>query len=223
MCLPQRQYTDVKNIDKDKFKIGNIGWFPILRPSLSASPANIHTKFGYICAKAYPVVIFGKFDDFMLGLIISTSNGNGLNFKGPSIKGRSVPVVTESSSISTSSDWGQQHLQPKRKLRVKGSSGYIPPTGAYVDMFNTISIPYDSRFQIEGRILPEDVLPMNQMRFSATLYSARPMTVSDNIGVCNWLGNWAFRANSEEALILVLQKMAGSKRLFGLNEIKKKA
>ncbi|CAI9637870.1 unnamed protein product [Alternaria burnsii] len=221
ICLPRRQYTDVKGVEKDEFKIGDIGWFPVLRPSLSASPTDIHTEFGYICAKSYPLIVINKLEDCMIGLIISTSNGNGLRLKSSSVKRRSVPVVSKSAHISCSSDWGQD-LHPRKMLRVESSSGYIPPIGAYIDMLNVIMIPYDSRFQIKGRILGEDALALRKMMLSAALIPMIPQTVSDVNAFFKWLGDCASKAKVGEALIPVLQQMANSRRSIELEKAQKK-
>ncbi|CAN9437042.1 unnamed protein product [Alternaria alternata] len=223
ICLPRREYADVKGVEKDEFKIGDIGWFPVLRLSLSASPTDIHSEFGYICAKSYPVIITRKLDDCMLGLIVSTSNGNGLRLKSSDVKSRSVPIVTELSCTSTSSDWGK-YLHPRRMLRVEGSSGYVPPAGAYVDMFNVIMIPYDTRFQIKGKLRKEDVSALNPMRLSAALLFSTPSSTGPRvINYCTWLANHAFKANVGDALIPVLQQMANSRRLLELEKAQKTA
>ncbi|CAN9152145.1 unnamed protein product [Alternaria alternata] len=222
ICLPQKQYAHVKDVEKDKFERGDIGWFPVLRPSLSASPTDIHTEFGYICAKSYPVIITKKLEDCMLGLMISTSNGNGLKLKSSWVKGRSVPIVTESSRTSTSSDW-DKHLHPRRMLRVEGSSGYVPPAGAYVDMLNVIMIPYDTRFQIKGKLREEDVSSLNVMRLSAVLLSSTPDPSGSNvINYCNWLAGCASSANVAESLIPALQKITNPKRRLELEKAQKK-
>ncbi|CAG5184770.1 uncharacterized protein ALTATR162_LOCUS11073 [Alternaria atra] len=64
LCPPQELYVYVKRIEQQKFDIGDIGWFPILRPSLSESSSDLHTEFGYICAKSYPLIIVEKLEDY---------------------------------------------------------------------------------------------------------------------------------------------------------------
>ena len=81
LCTPQTQYTDVKRMERRQFEIGDIGWFPVLRPSVAGSPSDIQTEFGNICAKSYPLIIVEKFNDCMIGLIINTAGGNGLSMK----------------------------------------------------------------------------------------------------------------------------------------------
>ncbi|KAI4942377.1 hypothetical protein J4E86_010180 [Alternaria arbusti] len=124
LCPHLEQYADVKPVPQDNFSIGDIGWFPVLRPSLSVSSSDIHTEFGYICAKSYPVIIVEYLDDCMLGLIISTSHGNGLRLKGESIRHRSVPVVDQSSSspVPDQPSWGAD-LSPRQTIRVENLNG----------------------------------------------------------------------------------------------------
>lgn len=188
-CPPQEQYVDVKRIEQQEFDIDHIGWSPVLRPSLSESSSDIHTEFGYICAKSYPLIIMEKLDDCMLGLIVSTSNGNGLSLKRSSISSRSVPVVAQLSTVATMPNWGQR-MYPRQKIRIKVSSYYNPPAGAYVDMLNTIMIPYDSRFEKKGNLVADDVLPLQRMRPSAVLVNSGAGGLG-NIGTFwMWFGQW---------------------------------
>ncbi|KAI4667546.1 uncharacterized protein J4E79_002235 [Alternaria viburni] len=145
LCSPQKHYTDVQRMRRRDFKVGDIGWFPVLRPSLAESPSDIHTQYGYICAKSYPLIIVEMFQDCMLGLIISTANRTGLNNKDRSIVNRSVPIITYMSPNPTSSDWGHS-LYPRQRLRANRSGRYQPPNNAYVDLLNAIIIPYNTRF-----------------------------------------------------------------------------
>ena len=189
LCAPQKQYANVQSVEQTEFAVGDIGWFPILRPSLSESSFDIHTEFGYICAKSYPLIIVEKLEDCMLGLIISTSNGNGLRLKCASVKSRSALLVTGSSRNSTFSDWGQE-LIPRMMLRVKGSSEYSPPAGAYVDMLNVIMIPYDTRFQKKGNLIMEDALVLQRMRLSAVLAASGAGKLGSIPNFWMWLGAW---------------------------------
>ena len=156
-----KQFVDYESLKPRDFEIGDIGWFPVLRPTLSTSSSDIHTEFGYICAKAYPLIIVEKLDDCMIGLIISTSGGSGLSRKGTSIKSRSVPIFHESYGHFTSPELGTD-LFPRQKIRVDKQSGYRPAPSAYIDMLNTIMIPYDTRFKKEGSIVGDDVLPLSR-------------------------------------------------------------
>jgi len=188
LCPRLEQYADVKPVPQDNFSIGDIGWFPVLRPSLSVSSSDIHTEFGYICAKSYPVIIVEYLDDCMLGLIISTSHGNGLRLKGESIRHRSVPVVDQSSSspVPDQPSWGA-YLSPRQTIRVENLNGqYRPPASAYIDMLNAIMIPYDSRFQKEGAIVKDDVLALQRMRLSALLMNSD----AGGFGSCSSLWNY---------------------------------
>jgi hypothetical protein len=189
LCAPRKQYANVKNLERTEFAVGDIGWFPVLRPSLSESSSDIHTEFGYICAKSYPLIIVERLEDCMIGLIISTSNGNGLRLKCASVKSRSTVLVTESSRNSTFSDWGQE-LIPRKMLRVKGSSEYSPPAGAYVDMLNVIMIPYDTRFQKKGSLMSEDFLVLQQMRLSAVLAISGAGKKGPVPRFWMWFGEW---------------------------------
>jgi hypothetical protein len=157
LCAPNKQYANVESVEQTEFAVGDIGWFPILRPSLSESSSDIHTEFGYVCAKSYPLIVVEMLEDCMLGLIISTSNGNGLRQRCASVKSRSALLLTELSQKPSFLDWGEE-LHPRKWLRVRSSSEYSPPAGAYVDMLNVIMIPYDTRFQ-EKRESDERGLP----------------------------------------------------------------
>ncbi|KAI4906203.1 hypothetical protein J4E90_010786 [Alternaria incomplexa] len=188
LCPRLSQYADVKPVPQENFSVGDIGWFPVLRPSLSVSSSDIHTEFGYICAKSYPVVIVEYLDDCMLGLIISTSHGNGLRLKGESVRDRSVPVVDQSSRfpVPDPSNWGAD-LSPRQTIRVENLNGqYRPPASAYIDMLNAIMIPYDSRFQKEGAIVKDDVLALQRMRLSALLMNSD----AGGFGSCSSLWNY---------------------------------
>ncbi|RYN37675.1 hypothetical protein AA0114_g11509 [Alternaria tenuissima] len=189
LCATRKQYANVKNVERTKFVVGDIGWFPILRPSVSKSSFDIYTEFGYICAKSYPLIIVETLEDCMLGLVISTSNGNGLRLKCDAVKSRSALLVNETSRNSTFSDWGQE-LIPRKMLRVKGSSDYSPAAGAYVDMLNVIMIPYDTRFQKKGYLIMEDVLVLQRMRLSAVLAASGAGKLGSIPNLWQWLGRW---------------------------------
>jgi hypothetical protein len=189
LCAPKKQYANVESVEQTEFAIGDIGWFPILRPSLSESSSDIHTEFGYICAKSYPLIVVEMLEDCMLGLIISTSNGNGLRLKCASVKSRSALLLTESSQKPSFSGWGEE-LHPRTWLRVKGSSEYSPPAGAYVDMLNVIMIPYDTRFQKKGSLMSEDFLVLQQMRLSAVLSTSGAGKRGFAPRFWTWFGEW---------------------------------
>ncbi|CAN9398920.1 unnamed protein product [Alternaria alternata] len=189
LCAPQKQYVNVKSVEQTEFAVGDIGWFPVLRPSLSESSSDIHTEFGYICAKSYPLIIVEKLEDCMLGLIISTSNGNGLSLKCASVKRRSTLLIPEYPRNSTVFYWGQE-LHPKKMLRVKDSSEYSPPVGAYVDMLNLIMIPFDTRFQKKGDLISEDVLDLQQMRLSAVLAQSGAGKLGNLSKFRKWYAEW---------------------------------
>ncbi|RYO16618.1 hypothetical protein AA0111_g11295 [Alternaria arborescens] len=189
LCAARKQYANVKNVERTKFVVGDIGWFPILRPSVSKSSSDIYTEFGNICAKSYPLIIVETLEDCMLGLVISTSNGNGLRLKCDAVKSRSALLVSETSRNSTFSDWGQE-LIPRKMLRVKCSSEYSPAAGAYVDMLNVIMIPYDTRFQKKGYLIMEDVLVLQRMRLSAVLAASGAGKLGSIPNFWQWLGRW---------------------------------
>ncbi|KAI4664535.1 uncharacterized protein J4E88_010679 [Alternaria novae-zelandiae] len=191
ICSPQKSFQDVERIKRRKFEVGDIGWFPVLRPSMVESPSDIHTEFGYICAKNYPLIIVEKLRDCMLGLLINTSGGKGLSKKGPSVMNRSVPIVKYPLRDSPPSLWGHE-LYPKQVLNVQMYSNYTPPTGAYVDMLNTIMIPYDSRFRREGTIVDADILPLQQMRLSALLATSQAGHLENMVGFCKWMWSWGY-------------------------------
>lgn len=189
LCAPKKQYTNVESVEQTEFTIGDIGWFPILRPSLSESSSDIHTEFGYICAKSYPLIVVEMLEDCMLGLIISTSNGNGLRLKCASVKSRSTLLLTELSQKPSFSDWGEE-LHPRKWLRVKSSSEYSPPAGAYVDMLNVIMIPYDTRFQKKGSLISKYFLVLQQMRLSAVLATSGAGKRGFAPKFWTWFGEW---------------------------------
>lgn len=189
LCAPKKQYANVESVEQTEFAIGDIGWFPILRPSLSESSSDIHTEFGYICAKSYPLIVVEMLEDCMLGLIISTSNGNGLRLKCASVKSRSALLLTKSSQKPSFSGWGEE-LHPRTWVRVKGSSEYSPPPGAYVDMLNVIMILYDTRFQKKGSLMSEDFLVLQQMRRSAVLSTSGAGKRGFAPRFWMWFGEW---------------------------------
>ena len=197
------------------FSLGDIGWFPVLRPTLRTSSSDIHTQFGYICAKSYPVIIVEKLDDGMIGLIVSTSGGSGLSRKGTSIKSRSVPIVHESYSSSTSSDWGT-NLYPRKALRVDKNGEYSPPSGAYVDMLNTAMIPYDSRFKKEGGIVATDALPLQQMRLSAFFATTGAGRSGGYAEFRKWLDKWGSHFGIVSGLAEMVDKAKAKARAEGL-------
>ncbi|KAI4942455.1 hypothetical protein J4E91_010052 [Alternaria rosae] len=215
LCPQQKQYSNVKRIEPDVLSIGDIAWFPVLRPTLFASPSDIHTEFGYICAKSYPIIIVEKLDDCMIGLIISTSGGNGLNRKGTSIKSRSVPIIHESYSNLTSSEWGTD-VYPKRLLRVDRNGEYSPPSGAYVDLLNTITIPYDSRYKKEGSIVAADALPLQQMRLSAFLATTGAGRSGSYVEFRNWLDKRGSQFGIAPGLTEMVDKAKAEARAQGL-------
>lgn len=192
LCPRLGQYADVKPVRRHSFNIGDIGWFPVLRPSLSVSSSDIHTAFGYICAKSYPLIIVEKLDNCMLGLIISTSNGNGLRLKDYSIREQSVPVVDQSSSspVPHPPNWGAG-LYPRQTVWVEHRSGeYHPPASAYIDMLNTIMITHDSRFQKEGAIMKDNVLALQRMRLSAVHLESDAGAMGDSKELWEYLTGW---------------------------------
>ncbi|KAH6851480.1 hypothetical protein BKA58DRAFT_450659, partial [Alternaria rosae] len=215
LCPQQKQYSNVKRIEPDALSVGDIGWFPVLRPTLFASSSDIHTEFGYICAKSYPIIIVEKLDDCMVGLIISTSGGSGLNRKGPSIKSRSVPIVHELYRHSTSLEWGT-NMYPKRMLRVDRHGEYNPPSGAYVDMLNTITIPYDSRYKKEGSIVAADALPLQQMRLSAFLATTGAGRSGSFVEFRNWLDKWGSQFGIVSGLTEMVDKAKAEAPAQGL-------
>ncbi|CAN9422838.1 unnamed protein product [Alternaria alternata] len=74
LCAPKKQYANVESVEQTEFAIGDIGWFPILRPSLSESSSDIHTEFGYICAKSYPLIVVEMLEDFNMDFLGNTSH-----------------------------------------------------------------------------------------------------------------------------------------------------
>ncbi|CAN9449959.1 unnamed protein product [Alternaria alternata] len=74
LCAPKKQYANVESVEQTEFAIGDIGWFPILRPSLSESSSDIHTEFGYICAKSYPLIVVEMLEDFNMDFLGDTSH-----------------------------------------------------------------------------------------------------------------------------------------------------
>ena len=215
LCAQQKQYRNVNRIEPQMFNLGDIGWFPVLRPTLCTSSSDIHTQFGYICAKSYPVIIVEKLDDGMIGLIVSTSGGSGLSRKGTSIKSRSVPIMNEEYSHYTSSEWGT-NVYPKRVLRVDRNGAYSPPSGAYVDMLNTVMIPYDSRFKKEGSILAADALPLQQMRLSAFLATTGAGRSGGYAEFRTWLDKWGSQFGIVSGLAEMVDKAKTEARAEGM-------
>ncbi|KAI4676047.1 uncharacterized protein J4E84_009663 [Alternaria hordeiaustralica] len=184
------QYADVKPVHQQQFNLGDIGWFPVLRPSWSSSSKDIHTEFGYICAKSYPLIIVEKLDDCMLGLIISTSHGNGLRLKGDSVRDRSVPVVDQFPVFAVEEGWGSD-LFPRQTVRVANLGGeFHPLAGSYVDMLNAVMVPYDSRFQKKGSVMKDDVITLQRMRLSAVLTNSQAGALMKNNRFWNYMTGW---------------------------------
>jgi hypothetical protein len=220
LCPQQKQYANPKRVEPHMFHVGDIGWFPVLRPTVSESSSDIHTTFGYICAKSYPLLIVEKLDDCMLGLIISTSGGSGLTRKGPSVKSRSVPIVNEWSRYSTLSDWGAS-LHPRQKLWVDKKGEYSPPAGAYVDLLNVIMVPYDSRFKKEGNIVGVDALPLQQMRLSAFFATTGAGRAGGYPEFQNWLASWGNHFGIFPELQKIYAQNKAEAEAMGLAEGKK--
>jgi hypothetical protein len=180
-------YKDVQQVSKDQFKLSDIGWFPILRPSLSMSFSDIQTEFGNISAKAYPALIVEIREDCMLGLVISTAGGHGLGRKPESIRNRSTYVIGKRFRSFTSPTYGAS-LLPRISLNVT-IGDYDPREGAFVDMFDTCKIPYDSRFEKKGAFTRESLTDLTIMRISVALHSK--IAAPDDVQKFKrWLDAW---------------------------------
>jgi hypothetical protein len=163
----------------DRFNVGDIGWYPVLRPSTKPCIEDICMEYGFICAKKYPIIIVDRLDDCMIGLIISTGQGCGLNYKRDSVRDRSVHVLLNGDTTTPLSPFGNDlvYRRPPRVLEYT-NPGYIPAKykpheGAFVDLLDSIKIPYDSRFKQEARLTNESRDDLVQMRAAAVLTNCK--------------------------------------------------
>lgn len=115
-------------VNRENFSIGDIGWFPILRPSVCPSFWDIQTQFGYVSGKAYPAVIIDTPKDSIFVLLITTAGGKGLKCKPESLQQRSARVVTERGPVASGDALPQvgKSLLPNTLLRVTENSRYQP-------------------------------------------------------------------------------------------------
>lgn len=107
----------------------------------------------------------------MLGLVINTAGVNGLERKPESVRQRSTYVTGSRFKGSHHPPYGGI-LNPLSLLKVDSTAGYDPADGAFVDMFETHRIPYDSRFKKDGRLTAESRVALKRMRISALMYGA---------------------------------------------------
>ncbi|KAI8939204.1 hypothetical protein NX059_005034 [Plenodomus lindquistii] len=171
------------------YTVGDIAWYPVLRPTFNPSPGDIQTEFGFVCAKFYPVVIVEKLEDNMIALVISTSGGRGLSALPPSAQRRCTHVVSDYTKVlpmmpfgsnilpekilSVASEWDEAAGQPK---------GYEPHPKAYVDMLDTIKIRYDTRFKKGGALTAESARDIVSMRAAVMLDRSRKAMGDDDFG-----------------------------------------
>lgn len=160
-----RSRTPTK-IDPSSVSIGDITWYPILRPSVYSTTDDISTEFGLISAKYYPVIIVAKEPDSMIGLPISTAGGRGLGSKPDSIRQRSTYVRSGWNLGQTPAIAGSV-LKPQCVLTVSGASAYQPLSEAFVDMLDGLVMAYDSRFVKEASLTADSVEALVRMRCSA--------------------------------------------------------
>jgi hypothetical protein len=127
-CAADARLQDFHAANRKHFSVGDIGWFPILRPSVCPSIADIQTQFDYVSGKPYPAVIVNMPEDSMIVLLITTAGGTGLKRKPESVQKRSVSVVAECGPVSfrDAIPGVGKSLLPNTLLKVKDDSMYRP-------------------------------------------------------------------------------------------------
>ncbi|EOA85037.1 hypothetical protein ACJQWK_06839 [Exserohilum turcicum] len=170
------RYQSIQKVSQDVFAVGDIGWLPLPRLSLCPSPADIPSSCGAISLKTYPFIIARKLPDCMIGLVISTAGGDGLTRKPEAIRQRSTYIFSATTTRILDLPSRSSVLNPRVLLKVQeptagdGLDGYSPDEGAFVDMLDTYTIQYDSRFEKVACLTKASVGAMKQMRLSALLH-----------------------------------------------------
>ncbi|KAI8939195.1 hypothetical protein NX059_005025 [Plenodomus lindquistii] len=148
-----RHYTA---LSPSHFCVGDISWYPVLRLSNDPWPGDMTTKYGLVSAKLYPIIIVARLPDCMVGMLISTAGGNGMERKPESMRRRCAYVVSERGGLGFRGRGGET----RKVIRtVDGGGviggGYEPCEGAFVDPLDTVLVAYDSRFRKVGEVVGE--------------------------------------------------------------------
>ncbi|KAH9864653.1 hypothetical protein J1614_010588 [Plenodomus biglobosus] len=173
-----RFFTYIKR-DPSRFELGDIAWYPILRPSNDPSDGDLITKHGRVCAKLYPVILVEKLPDCMICVPILTAGGRGLERKPTSIRLRSKHIVSAGTSLPRCYIHDGCGLGHNAVLKVIGeepdasSYMYEPSCNAFVDLVEEFRISYDSRFKKEGRLTEESKAAIDGMRGELALTRTR--------------------------------------------------
>jgi hypothetical protein len=64
--IVRQRYQNVGHIDRNSISVGDIGWAPLPRMSLSDNAANVPSAYGQICIKVYPFIIVRTMGDCMI-------------------------------------------------------------------------------------------------------------------------------------------------------------
>jgi hypothetical protein len=165
------KYKTVLPTDPNAIHIGDIGWAPLPRMSLSSSGATIPSEYGSISLKIYPFIIVKKLDDCMLGVVISSAGGRGLSYKDASVRQRSTYVTGRWFRGFAAPTYGWALNPQGVNLEVAGV-GYEPAMGAFVDVLDTHKICYNTRFERKGCLTQQSRMDLGRMRVSALMAHA---------------------------------------------------
>ncbi|KAF2848228.1 hypothetical protein T440DRAFT_536825 [Plenodomus tracheiphilus IPT5] len=207
------RFVTFQKMERTAFAVGDIAWYPILRPSNDPSYSDLETKHGKICAKIYPVIVVAKLEDCMICVPILTAGDRGLENKPASIRARSTYVVTQGNLRTVPQEF---ILEPRVVFEVSieksklGILSYSPSPNAFVDVLDHVQISYDSRFKKEVCLTPKSTGYIVAMRAIAALFCARPcLDLHVMVYVSNW---WQKRIERRRAAMMEATKAAqGSK------------
>jgi hypothetical protein len=169
--IVRQRYQNVGHIDRNSINVGDIGWAPLPRMSLSDNAANAPSAYGQICIKVYPFIIVRTMGDCMIGVVITSAGGNGLRHKEDSLCSRSTYVVGARFRGYTDRPYGGAVGPAGMNLEVE-RGGYEPAMGAFVDVLDSYQLPYNTRFEKEGRLTQKSRLDLGRMRVAAMMGEA---------------------------------------------------
>ncbi|KAI4942461.1 hypothetical protein J4E91_010058 [Alternaria rosae] len=156
----------IVRIDPNTISVGDIGWAPLPRMAATSRPWFVPSEYGQICIKVYPFIIVKKMEDCMVGVVISTSRGNGLANKTASLRARSTYVVGANFRGYSDVSYGEGMGPKGMNLEVDQTQAYEPRPGAFMDMLDTYQIPYNTRWKPEGRLTYTSRVDLGRMRYA---------------------------------------------------------
>lgn len=162
-----------------QFYKGQIGFLPHseLINDLQSS-GRIATPLRDFSVKDYPFLVSDVTQDAAWGFCIHSSGGKGLEHKPYDMLERSV-LLKNHSDIGF--DNCRQRLPP---LEVEANKMFTARIGSYVDLFDRVRIPLDTRFQSVGRLTRAGI---DDLRINTLGVTLATMTLSDHSEVREWV------------------------------------